>query len=46
MDNQKIKGNLDWYEHLVYHVKSLDGKEEYNIPKNSVIYIEVEEVAA
>lgn len=39
-DNTKLKGTLEWYETLVYNIRSLDGKEEYNIPKGSVIYIE------
>ena len=46
MENKKMKGILQWHEHLVFHIKNMDGKEEYNIPKSSVIYIEIEEVSA
>lgn len=36
----EIKGTLDWYEKLVYHIKSLDGKTEYTICRSNILYIE------
>ncbi len=39
-NNVDIKGTLDWCEKLIYHVKSLDEKKDYNLYKNSIIYFE------
>lgn len=39
-NNVQVKGTLDWFEKLVYHVKSLDGTKDYNLYKNSVIFFE------
>jgi len=36
----KIKGTLEWFEKLIYHVKSLDEGKDYNLYKNSVIFFE------
>jgi sRNA-binding regulator protein Hfq len=39
-NNIVIKGTLEWYEKLIYHIKSLDGTKDYNIQKSSLIYFE------
>ncbi|MEQ8186803.1 MAG: hypothetical protein ABRQ39_02430 [Candidatus Eremiobacterota bacterium] len=35
-----LKGTLEWYEKLIYHVRSIDGDKDYNIQKSSLIYFE------
>jgi sRNA-binding regulator protein Hfq len=35
-----IKGTLDWYEKLVCHIKSLDGKTDYTIHRGNMLYFE------
>jgi sRNA-binding regulator protein Hfq len=39
-NNIVIKGKLEWYEKLIYHIMSLDGTKDYNIQKSSLIYFE------
>lgn len=36
----EIKGNLDWYEKLIYHIKSLDRKTEHTIHRGNILYFE------
>jgi sRNA-binding regulator protein Hfq len=38
--NVILKGTLEWYEKLIYHVRSIDGEKDYNIQKSSLIYFE------
>ncbi len=35
-----LKGILEWYEKLIYHIRSMDGEKDYNIQKSSLIYFE------
>jgi sRNA-binding regulator protein Hfq len=39
-NNTKLEGTLEWFEKLIYHVRSIDGKEDYNIYKASILYFE------
>ena len=34
----EIKGVLLWYEKFIYHLKSLDGKTDYSLHRNNVLY--------
>ena len=36
----EIKGTLDWYEKLVTHIKSLDGKTEHTLHRGNIFYFE------
>ena len=36
----EIKGTLEWYEKLVYHIKSLDGKTHHTIYRSIILYFE------
>lgn len=36
----EIKGTLDWYEKLVTHIKSLDGKTEHTLHRGNILYFE------
>lgn len=36
----EIKGTLEWYEKLVYHIKSLDGKTDHTVQRSVVLYFE------
>lgn len=39
-NNVLLKGTLEWYEKLIYHIRSIDGEKDYNIQKSSLIYFE------
>lgn len=36
----EIKGTLEWYEKLIYHIRSLDGKTDHTIQRSIVLYFE------
>jgi sRNA-binding regulator protein Hfq len=36
----EIKGILDWYEKLICHIKSLDGKTDHTIHRGNILYFE------
>lgn len=36
----KIRGILDWYEKLIYHIKSVDRKTEHTIHRGNILYFE------
>lgn len=36
----EIKGILDWYEKVVYHIKSPDGKTDHTLHRGNIVYFE------
>lgn len=39
-DGLSIKGTIEWYDKILYHIRSIDGEKEYNITRESILYFE------